>query len=263
MQTANDISWLQLTLFSLLLVVPLAINVFYKLELAKEMCTAIVRMVVQLTLVGLYLEYLFQLNSLTLNLLWLLVMLLVGSSAITSKARLENRYLLFPVASGLFIGLSPVLLILCFYVISPEPWYQAQYLIPVSGMLLGNSLSGNIVALQNFYGAFELRKGEYEAAISLGAKPSYACNPFVRAAMQKALAPILASMTTTGLVTLPGMMTGQILGGASPMLAIKYQLIILVAIFVMMSVSLTISLQLSIKYTINESGRVKAKFIEK
>jgi putative ABC transport system permease protein len=73
------------------------------------------------------------------------------------------------------------------------------------------------------------------------------------------MAPILASMTTTGLVTLPGMMTGQILGGVSPLIAIKYQLVILIAIFVMMSISLTVSLQLSLNNTLHPSGRLLVK----
>ena len=71
-------------------------------------------------------------------------------------------------------------------------------------MLLGNSLSSNIIALQNLFTAFEERKTEYEAAISLGASPKYASFPFVQEALRKSMAPILASMTATGLVTLLG-----------------------------------------------------------
>ena len=108
-------------------------------------------------------------------------------------------------------------------------------------------------------GAFETQKSEYEAAIALGASPTYASAPFVRNAMQKAMSPIMASMATTGLVTLPGMMTGQILGGASPMIAIKYQLMIMLAIFIMMSTSLAVALNLSLKVALTKEGRVKAK----
>lgn len=261
MQTVLDISWTQLSLFSFALIIPLYIDWRYQLEMRKEMSIAIVRMAVQLVLVGLYLEFVFETNNLLLNLAWLSVMVLVGSNAIISKAKLPVRLLFLPVLIGLVVGLTPLLLILSIAIIQPTPVYSAQYLIPLSGMLLGNSLSGNIVALQNLYTAFDQRRSEYEAAISLGASPQYACVPFVRVAMQKSLAPILASMTTTGLVTLPGMMTGQILGGTSPMVAIKYQMIILIAIFVMMSVSITISLQLSLKRTITKEGRVIAKFL--
>ncbi|GLO61198.1 ABC transporter permease [Vibrio sp. MACH09] len=263
MQSAIDITWLQLALFSITLVIPLAISRYYQLQMNREILIATVRMAVQLTLVGLYLQFVFELNSVALNITWLVIMVLIGGSAIIDKANLPKKRLMIPVVSGLFIGLLPVILLLCFYVIEPSPWYSAQYLIPISGMLLGNSLSGNIVALQNLYDAFEQRKDEYHAALSLGASVKYASVPFVRTAMQKALAPILASMTTTGLVTLPGMMTGQILGGASPLLAIKYQLVIMIAIFVMMSISLTVSLQLSIKQTITKEGKVLIKFIKK
>lgn len=256
MQPSHDIDWWHLAAFSLLLVIPFAIDRFYKLELGKEMGVSVVRMLVQLTLVGAYLEFVFSTNNLWLNLTWIAVMLGVGASAIVGKAKLPHKVLFTPVVSGLVIGLAPVLSILCWLVVQPTPIYSAQYVIPLAGMLLGNSLSGNIVALQNLYTAFDQRNEEYQVAIALGAPPLFATLPFVRTAMQKAFAPILASMATTGLVTLPGMMTGQILGGASPMVAIKYQMMILIAIFVMMSISVTLTLQFSLRRSINENGRV-------
>ncbi|SNX49275.1 hypothetical protein VTH8203_02922 [Vibrio thalassae] len=124
-------------------------------------------------------------------------------------------------------------------------------------MLLGNSLSGNIVALQNFLGSLESRWSEYEASLALGAAIPLATLPFVRVALQRSLAPILATMATTGLVSLPGMMTGQILGGATPVIAIKYQLVIMIAIFVMMTISITISLNLVVRQSFNASGKPK------
>lgn len=220
------------------------------------MGVSVARMFVQLTLVGAYLEFVFSTNNLWLNLAWIAVMLGVGASAIVGKAKLPRKVLFTPVVSGLVIGLAPILFILCWLVVQPTPIYSAQYMIPLAGMLLGNSLSGNIVALQNLYTAFDERNEEYQVAIALGAPPLFAALPFMRAAMQKAFAPILASMATTGLVTLPGMMTGQILGGASPMVAIKYQMMILIAIFVMMSISVTLTLQFSLRRSINENGRV-------
>lgn len=256
MQPSHDIDWWHLATFSLLLVIPFAINRFYRLELGKDMGVSVARMFVQLTLVGAYLEFVFSTNNLWLNLAWIAVMLGVGASAIVGKAKLPRKVLFTPVVSGLVIGLAPILFILCWLVVQPTPIYSAQYVIPLAGMLLGNSLSGNIVALQNLYTAFDERNEEYQVAIALGAPPLFATLPFVRVAMQKAFAPILASMATTGLVTLPGMMTGQILGGASPMVAIKYQMMILSAIFVMMSISVTLTLQFSLRRSINENGRV-------
>jgi len=262
MEHVLNISWLQLACFSGVLLLPLFINYFYKLSLAKEVLVSVTRMTIQLFLVGLYLHYLFTLNSLIVNILWLLMMILIGCSAIINKAHLPLRALFIPIFCGLSIGLFPIITLLCVFVVQPEPIYSAQYVVPLAGMLLGNSLTSNIVALQNIFGAFEQRKMEYEGGLALGGTPYQAASPFLAEALKKALAPNLASMTTVGLVSLPGMMTGQILGGVTPMLAIKYQLVILIAIFAMSSVSLTITLNLSLKRALSKSGRIKIKFVK-
>ena len=252
-----DISWWQLAGFMIILLIPFAISRYFELGLNKDMLYAVIRMLVQLILVGVYLQYLFELNSLSVNFLWLVLMLLIGASAIVSKAKLSRRLLYFPILTGLSIGLFPILWLMIVYLLSPEPLYSAQYLIPTAGMSVGNCLSGNIVALQRLFGAFEDRKAEYEGALALGASSYQAALPFIRSAMQQSFAPILASMATTGLVTLPGMMTGQILGGVDPLIAIKYQIDILVAIFVTLTVSVSSSLLLSIKTAVTVNGRVK------
>lgn len=254
-----DIGWLQLSLFMLVLLVPLAIGQYFKLALNRDMLSAVLRMTVQLILVGLYLQYLFALNNPWVNLAWLIVMLLVGASSIISKAKLPKKFLYTPVLLGLALGLFPVLWLMMVFLLAPEPLYTAQYLIPTAGMLLGNCLSGNIVALQRLFGAFNDRKAEYQGALALGASPAQASLPFVQTAMQQSFAPIMASMATMGVVTLPGMMTGQILGGVDPLIAIKYQLVISVAIFVTLSVSVTTTLVLCVRRGISETGRVKVK----
>lgn len=256
MQAAIDISWIDLGLFMLLTMVPVAIGKYFQLEITKEVIIAVTRMVLQLLLVGLYLQFLFNLNSIWLNLIWLSAMIMIGASAVLSGAKLPIKTLFAPMIISLGVALLPILAILLLWLLKPTPLYSAQYLIPLAGMLLGNSLSGNIVALQRLFTSLEDNRSEYEAALALGAKPNQASLPFVQSAMKQSFAPILASMTTTGLVTLPGMMTGQILGGSDPMVAIKYQLIILLAIFVVLSVCVTITLQLSVRTALNPSGKL-------
>ncbi len=261
MQGVIDVSWGLIGLFSLLMVIPFILSRHYQLGISKDTLVSIGRMAVQLALVGLYLEYLFLLESFVVNALWVIVMVVVGASSIIGKAHLPKHTLFFCVASGLGIGLLPVLATLCLVIIQPHPFFATQVFIPLAGMLLGNSLSGNIVALQNFFTLMNERKDQYEAAISLGASPRYAVKPFITQAMQKAYAPLLASMSTTGLVTLPGMMTGQILGGSPPMVAIKYQLLIMMAIFLVLVVSVTVTLELAVTRCIESSGRVRVNFL--
>ncbi len=263
MDNVIDISWAKLAIFSLVLIVPFAINARYKLGIGQDTVISVLRMTVQLILIGVYLEYLFHLNSLLVNVLWLAVMLVIGASTIAGKANLPRKPLMLPLLAGLIFGLFPLLLAITVGLVRPEPLYSAQYMIPLAGMLLGNSLSSNIIALQNLFTAFEERKTEYEAAISLGASPKYASFPFVQEALRKSMAPTLASMTATGLVTLPGMMTGQILGGASPMVAIKYQLVIMLAIFVMLSASVTITLEMTLSCVQTKEGRIRVKIKQK
>ncbi len=160
MNSTIDIAWWQLAIFSSVLIIPVMVSRIYQLGISKEIFISVGRMTVQLILVGMYLEYLFKLNSIWVNLIWLSLMILVGASSIVSKTHLPTNKLLVPIVLGLAAGLFPIVIILCFGIVQPSPWYSAQYLIPLAGMLLGNSLSGNIVALQNLFTAFEERKSE-------------------------------------------------------------------------------------------------------
>lgn len=257
MENSIDINNWKLVAFLSILLIPLAINYRFKLTLGKTISVSVVRMSLQLIMVGLYLVFLFELNSFIINLIWLSVMLLIGSRAVITNAKLKPRYLYPLVISAMTLSLLPILAILLMGLLQPSPSYSAQYLIPLAGMLLGNSLTGNIVALQQFYSSLKDKESEYLAALALGATPKQACLPFIQQALKSALAPILASMATTGVVTLPGMMTGQILGGVAPIIAVKYQLVIMVSVFTMLSLSVALTLSLCVRFTVNQTGLVK------
>ncbi|WP_394203344.1 ABC transporter permease [Shewanella waksmanii] len=259
MQATIDISWYAVGCFMLILAIPALINFRFELKLGKEISIATLRMTVQLMLVGVYLGLLFELNSLWLNLAWLAIMLMVGASAILGGAKLPKKVLFFPITAALLIATLPLMGLLLMVLLQPDPVYSAQYLIPLAGMLLGNCLSGNIVALQRLFTAFSEKRSDYESALVLGATPKQAAWPFIQSALQQSQAPILASMATTGLVTLPGMMTGQILGGTDPIIAVKYQLIIMVAIFTMLTISVTLALLLTLKVSLQPTGFIRIK----
>jgi putative ABC transport system permease protein len=112
-------------------------------------------------------------------------------------------------------------------------------------MILGNMLSGNIVGLNHFFNNIRKMEKKYLAVLALGADRNEALLPYVRESIQAAVNPTLASIATIGLVSLPGMMTGQILGGASPVVAVKYQMAIMIAIFVTRMLSIYLALLLT------------------
>lgn len=135
--------------------------------------------------------------------------------------------------------------------------FNAKYLIPISGMLLGNSLKGNIIATNTFFDYFKNREKEYFFTLSLGASRQEALKPIVRESIKRGLRPTLASIATIGLVSLPGMMTGQILGGSVPMTAIKYQIAIMIAIFSTMAISIFLVILLLKKVSFNKFDVLK------
>jgi putative ABC transport system permease protein len=113
-------------------------------------------------------------------------------------------------------------------------------------MLLGNSLRGNIIGIDNFYSLLRRNTNRYQYRLAMGATVLEALFPYFRDSLRSALQPTIATMATMGIVFLPGLMTGQILGGLSPLVAIKYQFVIMVAIFT----STTIAISLTILFTL-------------
>ena len=221
------------------------------LRLSRDIGISILRMSIQLALVGIYLKMLFDLNHPWLNGLWILVMLLVADLSILRRAGLKVRY--FVLAT--FIAIASSILFSTAYlvilVIQPTHYYDARYIVPLAGMILGNCLQGNVIALERFYSALRKNENEYATFLMLGATRWEAVRPYFRDAVKAAINPTIASMATMGLVSLPGMMTGQILGGSEPWLAVKYQIAIMICIFTSVTIACIINLRLSLNTAFN------------
>jgi putative ABC transport system permease protein len=238
--TSPDISIPSLILCFLLLTIPLLINYRIKLGLAEKIAGSVTRMTVQLTLVGVFLTFLFDLNSGILNLAWLFGMLMVASYTTLRNLELKIEKLFFPLLLSFTLANLSVLLYFNALVLDLGNLLEARYLIPIGGMILGNSLNGNVIGLGQFYEDIRRNENRYLYNLSLGANKYEALLPYIRKCLRSSLRPTLANIATAGIVFLPGMMTGQILGGASPLLAIKYQISIMIAIFVSTTMSTTL-----------------------
>jgi putative ABC transport system permease protein len=227
---AQDLSWLGIAMAFLPLLGSLVIFRLLRLRLAGRMLWSMGRMAVQLGLVGLYLTYLFQFNHPLLNLGYVLLMAAVANAALLRNSGLTFK-LYAATLPALIIALFSVLAFYTMLVFQPHPFYDARYLIPIAGMLLGNSMNRTIVTLERYYSSLRAHPDEFASYLTMGATVREASMPFLRSAYMAGIAPNLAIFATMGLVSLPGMMTGQILGGSSPSVAIKYQIAIILAIF--------------------------------
>ena len=221
------------------------------LRMNRDIGISIVRMSIQLALVGIYLKMLFELNQPWLNGLWILMMLVVADFSILRRAGLKARYF----ALATFTAIASSILFstgyLVILVIQPTHYYDARYIVPLAGMILGNCLQGTVIALERFYSALRRNENEYTTFLMLGATRWEAVRPYFRDAVKAALNPTIAGMATMGLVSLPGMMTGQILGGSEPWLAVKYQIAIMICIFTGNAIAAVVNLKLSLNSAFN------------
>jgi putative ABC transport system permease protein len=228
---ALDIGTIGLLLGYLLLIFPIAFILYYRVNLMKQLTISVLRLTVQLLLVGLYLQFVFRLNAWWLNLLWLLVMLIAADISLVNSSKLSLKRFLFPI----FISLSIGTLIPLFYfigvILKLPDIMDARYFIPIAGMIMGNSLRADIIGLSTFYRSLHEQERNYLYHLAQGASFGEAVRPFLQKAYHASLAPTIATMATIGIVSLPGMMTGIILGGTDPFVAIKYQITIMMAIF--------------------------------
>jgi putative ABC transport system permease protein len=249
--------WSMVAMYALM-IVPLAVFFYLQLGLIRETLLSLVRMTVQLVLVGLYLKYIFQLNSVFVNLLWVAVMLVVANLSILNKAGLKRGRLFWRCLAG--VAGSTMLVSGWFILIAirPDPIYDARYLVPITGMILGNCLRSNVLSLERFYSSIRKNENEFMTYLMLGASLREAVRPYLCNAIKAAINPSIATMATMGIVSLPGMMTGQILGGAMPIEAIKYQISIMICILTSMVVAALVNILLSLPVAFDDHQRLQS-----
>ena len=249
---ANDLGIYSLLSLGLFLIPVLIINYRLDLKINRRLLKSITRMCLQLGFVGLYLEFLFRLNSPLLNTAYLLIMVCIACQSILRSSSLRFRLLFFPIFFSLLIPFSVILLFFNAVVARIDNLFEATYLIPIGGMLLGNCLRSNIIGLNRFYTGIRKDEKTYLYSLSLLGTKVAALRPYFKDSFVAAITPTMASMATIGLVSLPGMMTGQILGGSQPVVAIKYQIAIMFSIFYTEYFSTMLSILFSLKTGFND-----------
>jgi len=263
MEQTLDINYLNLFLGYLLLAIPVIIFYHFKTGLIKDSLIAVGRMSLQLFVVGLYLELLFEYNNAWINALWWIIMVLIAAFTIIRRAYLSLRYFLIPLIISLIISLALIDAYFLGIIIRLDQFFDARYFIPISGILLGNCLKTNILGLNAFYQKLHQEKIRYRYYLANGASRNEALRPFMREALKTAFNPLIASITVIGLISLPGMMTGQILGGSSPEVAIKYQIMLMLTIFVATLLSVVLTISLANRFVFDGFGNMKKHVLKK
>ncbi len=252
-----DISIFSLGLVFLLLTLPILISTIFGLRLIKPLFNSVARMSIQLILIGVFLKYLFLWNNAFINILWLTIMITVAVYSAIKGSSVKISKIFLPGFVSFSIATFSVVFYLNVFIIPLTNVFDARYLIVLGGMLLGNSLRGNIVGITTFYKTLKKDTKQYSYVLSLGASHYEALLPYLQDSVHLSLKPTLASMATMGIVTLPGMMTGVILGGASPEVAIKYQIMIMIAIVVSTITSVVLTILMTMRVCFNRCGSLR------
>ena len=218
---------LDLAVAALLVLAAGLVSLALRLGLGRQLALASVRTVVQLMLVGYVLTFVFGQPG------WYAV-LAMGAVMVTAAARAAVRRptRTYRGAGGqafatlLVTGLAVTLTVTA-VIIDVRPWYEPRYFIPLLGMVLGNCLTGVSLGLDSLLSGLVERRHLVEAELAMGASAWEAARPEAQTAVRRGMIPVINSMMVVGLVSLPGMMTGQILAGADPLQAVKYQIVVM------------------------------------
>lgn len=220
------LSIVDLVVASALVFVAAGIAAWQRVGLARGFLWGGVRAALQLVAVGYVLTWVFSTRHWSLVLLVLAVMLLAATKTVTDRHRGEKRTIALIAGVAMLVGAGVTLAYVDVLVVHATPWYDPRYVIPLFGMIVGNAMNGAALAAERLASEMEARRGEVEAWLALGASPQQASAEPVRRALNAALIPAVNGLMIVGLVSLPGMMTGQILAGASPLLAVRYQIVV-------------------------------------
>lgn len=223
----------------------------------KEILIASIRMTLQLVLTGYLLVYVFNSPSPFYTTLILIAMESFSIYNIIKRTKLKLSFKLKQIISlSMVVGTVSCLLYFLFIVVQITPWYNPQYFIPIAGMLIGNSMTGISLGVNRLVDGMYTKKNMVEGALMLGATPKDASKHIVNDAFDSAILPTINSMIGMGIVFLPGMMTGQILSGVSPITAIAYQIAIMLGILGSVSLTVMLFVQLGYKTFFNNQSQL-------
>lgn len=241
MDSTVDLSLWQLAAAGVYVLVTLVLVRWLGVPREREILTATLRMTVQLFIAGYLLTWVFDRPHFLTVLAILLVMLLF---AVFNSIRRINEHVPVPLrkvmAVSLVLGAVSSLAFFLLVIVQNGSWQEPRYVIPIAGMIVGNSMTGVALGASRLIQGMDDQRPTIEAALMLGATPRTSVRKVVQQAFDAAILPTVNTMVGIGIVSLPGMMTGQILAGQDPNVAIRYQIAIMVSIMAAVALSVVI-----------------------
>ncbi|HGX91866.1 MAG TPA: iron export ABC transporter permease subunit FetB [Candidatus Tenderia sp.] len=254
-----SLSWFDIAVATLLILALAALSLRQQLKLERQLLIATARTIIQLTLVGLVLKVVFSADELRWVALMAGVMLAVaGWEVMARQSRRFKGFVGYGIGtSAMFVSSFTITLFALILVIGNEPWYTPQYAIPLLGMMLGNTMTGIALSLDRLTSGAWQQRALIENRLMLGQDWKEAISELRREAIRAGMMPTINAMAAVGIVSLPGMMTGQILAGIAPVEAVKYQILIMLMVSAGAGFGTVIALSLGAKRLFDQRQRLR------
>ena len=204
------------------------ISLYYALKLERDLLVGTIRTFVQLFLLGFILKFIFNLDNAGMVISVFGFMIFFAAWEIRNRIREKEISFFWPLFFSMAISYMVVSYMVTAVLVNVDPWWKPQYFIPLGGMVIGNSMNAIAIALERLLAELRKRRLEVEALLCLGANYKEASSDILRNAMRAGMIPSINSMMGVGIVFIPGMMTGQIIAGANPLQAVRYQIIVMI-----------------------------------
>lgn len=211
-----------LALSSSLVLISIFVSYYQKLGVEKEVIIGTIRAVIQLTIVGYILHYIFAANNVIFTLAMVFVMIIVAGNNAAKRGK-GIPYVFYFITISIAIGAAITLAVLLLF---GSIHFRPQEVIPVSGMIIGNAMVSSGLTVSRLKDEMKNRRHEIETYLSLGASSRQSVQKILKIAIKTGMMPSIDNMKTLGIVQLPGMMTGLILGGVDPVNAVRYQIMV-------------------------------------
>jgi putative ABC transport system permease protein len=224
------IGWLELALATFFIMVAGVVSLAMSLGLLRSIAIATLRTYLQLIALGFVLTWIFSTHSVWIVLGVFLFMMLMTAQILLKRVKHKPSSLYFSTFTAVFLSAVIVTFSVTGLIVHVEPWYDPRYVLTIGGMVLGNSMNGIALSLERLFDDLSKRAAEVNQALAFGGTRWEASLPSIRTALTAGMTPILNSMSAVGLVSIPGMMTGQLLAGADPVEAAKYQIVVMLMI---------------------------------
>ncbi len=226
-ETIINISWLNVAITTFLVMAAGGCSLYLKLKLERDILVGTIRTFLQLFLLGYVLKFVFALENPVVVFLLFSLMIYFAASIISGRVKEKRIPYFMPVLASMFLSYMVINTFVMSVIVQVKPWYYPVYFIPIGGMIIGNSMNSLAISINIWFETIKKERDRIELYLSHGATPVESTTENFKSAIKSGMIPSINALMSVGVVSIPGMMTGQILAGVSPLIAVKYQIVIM------------------------------------